>query len=139
MSIALRDHFSAQTGISSPEPFEIASGSDNPHRHAPQLGVPRAVLSGGGDVLRGTPQLEQAILQVGELRSGQHDRVFRQAPTLHRGAPLVRALPTGLRAIQARPALTPRVRDAAPAPGAVPRGARPHHCWIMIKRAVHGG
>lgn len=62
-----------------------------------QLAGRGPVVGRGDHVLGRAAQPEQAILQVGELRGGQHDRVLGQSAALHGGAALVGPLPAGLR------------------------------------------
>ena len=69
-----------------------------------QLDRARAVVGGGGHVLGGAAELEQPVLQIGELGGGQDDGVFRQAAALDRGAAFVGALAARLGAVPAWPA-----------------------------------
>ena len=82
-----------------------------------------AVVEGGDDVLGGAAQLEQPVLQVGQLPRREDDGVFGQSPALHGGAAFVGALPAWLRAVAAGPAdahgADGVVGQASAAPGAV--------------------
>ena len=64
-----------------------------------QFGGGGAIVGRGDDVFGGAAQLEEAVLEVGDLGVGEHDGVFWQAAALERGAAFVGALAAGLAAV----------------------------------------
>lgn len=102
--------------------------------HAAQLGGRRAIGGGCADILGGAAQLEQPILQRGDLARGQHDSIRRQTAALDGDSAFVGALPAWLTAVLSSSSRGARLVDQPAAPAAVPgrvsSPTTPPYCFV---------
>jgi len=94
---------------------------------APKLRGRRTVRHGRHDILGGTPQLEQFVLQGSDLAAGKYDRVLGQSATLNGDALLVRPLSAGVSAVPPPSADPVPVVQPRPTPSAVAHFRFPSH------------
>lgn len=122
----------------SAESFQIPDHTDDLFGHRGQFTVACSVPSSGHYIFCSATNLEQAVLQVGQLHSGQHNRVFGQTTTLHGSTPLIRSLSARLRAIQPGTSLFTAIRYATATPRAVPATCRSGSGRVALVQDLHG-
>jgi hypothetical protein len=103
--------------------FEVFRGSGDFVGESAEFADVGAVVGGGDDVFGGAAELEQPVLEGGDLGVGEHDGVFGEAAALQCGAAFVGALAAGLAAVAAAAADVAAFGEAPSAPAAVPGGA----------------
>lgn len=86
---------------------------------AAEFGDGRAVVGRGDDVFGGAAELEEPVLQGGDLGVGEDDGVFRETAALEGGAAFVGSLAAGLSAVAAAPADVAALFEPSAAPSAV--------------------
>ncbi len=110
----------------SAELFEVLGRLGDFVGEAAEFGQGRSIVGRGDDVFGGAAELEEPVLQDGDLGVGEDDGVFGEAAALECGAAFVGSLATGLPTVTAAPADVTALFEPAAAPSAVfgcPRAA----------------
>jgi len=101
--------------------LEVLGGLGDLLGEAAEFGGSGSVVGGGDDVFGGAAELEEAVLQGGDLGVGEDDGVFGQAAALQGGAAFVGALAAGLPAVAAATSDVAAFGEAPAAPATVLR------------------
>lgn len=110
----------------SAELFEVLGRLGDFARQVPEFGDGGAVVGRGDDVFRGAAELEEPVLEGGDLGVGEDDGVFREATALEGGPTFVSPLAARLPAVTAASTDVAALFEASAAPSAVfgcPRAA----------------
>ena len=102
--------------------LEVLGGLGDLLGEATEFGDSGSVRGGGDDVFGGAAELEEAVLEGGDLGVGEDDGVFGQAAALQGGAAFVGALAAGLPTVAASAAHISGFGEAPAAPATVLRG-----------------
>lgn len=125
-------------GIVSAKLFELLGGSADILGHPAQLFEPGAVVRGGDHVFCGASELEEPVLERGDLGVGHDDGVFRKAAALHGDAALVGALSAGLAAVSPTAADVAALGKPSSAPSAMLGRCGLAHCGQLFAGHTDG-